>query len=77
MQNNMEAAIILKIKKNINKLNNQCDLIESEAYLIKKYGNDKNLLNKATAIRKEVESLEEKLNTINVEFDNIEKRLLT
>lgn len=77
IQNNMEAAIILKIKKNINKLNNQCDLIESEAYLIKKYGNDKSLLNKAIAIRKEVESLEEKLNAINAEFDNIKDRLLT
>ena len=44
---NMEISIALKIKKKINKLSNEYDIIESEAYLIKKHGNDKNLLRKS------------------------------
>ena len=74
--NNMELSILLKIKKKINKLSNECDIIESEAYLIKKYGNDKNLLEKAIAIRKEVEALEEKLSKIDKELNSIKENIL-
>lgn len=73
---NMELSILLKIKKKINKLNNECDIIESEAYLIKKYGNDKNLLDKATAIKKEIEILEEKLSKIDKDLNNIKENVL-
>ena len=74
--NNVELSILLKIKKKINKLNNECDIIESEAYLIKKYGNDKNLLDKAVVIRKEVEVLEEKLSKIDKELNSIKENIL-
>lgn len=73
---NMELSIVLKIKKKIDKLNNECDIIESEAYLIKKYGDDKNLLEKAIAIKKEIEVLEEKLNKIDKELNNIKENIL-
>ena len=70
---NMEISIALKIKKKINKLSNEYDIIESEAYLIKKHGNDKNLLERATAIKKEIEVLEEKLSKINKNINNIKR----
>ena len=73
---NMEISIALKIKKKINKLSNEYDIIESEAYLIKKYGNDKNLLERATAIKKEIEVLEEKLSKINKNINNIKENIL-
>lgn len=73
---NMELSIVLKIKKKINKLNNECDIIESEAYLIKKYGNDKNLLERATTIKKEIEVLEEKLSKIDKDLNNIKENVL-
>ena len=73
---NMEISIVLKIKKKINKLSNECDIIESEAYLIKKYGNDKNLLERATAIKKEIEVLEEKLSKIDKELNSIKENIL-
>lgn len=74
--NSIELSILLKIKKKINRLNNECDIIESEAYLIKKYGNDKNLLEKAIVIRKEIEVLEEKLSEINKNINNIKENIL-
>lgn len=72
----LEASILLKLKKKLNKLTNECDIIESEAYLINKYSNDKNLLEKAIKIRKEIEILEEKIDKINKEFNIIKKDLL-
>lgn len=74
--NSIELSILLKIKKKINRLNNECDIIESEAYLIKKYANDKNLLEKAIVIRKEIEVLEEKLSEINKNINNIKENIL-
>lgn len=74
--NSIELSILLKIKKKINRLNSECDIIESEAYLIKKYGNDKNLLEKAIVIRKEIEELEEKLSEINKNINNIKENIL-
>lgn len=72
----LELTILLKIKKKLNKLNNECDIIESDAYLIRKYSNDKNLLDRAIQIRKEINELEEKLNKISNEIYNIKEKIL-
>lgn len=72
----LEKTILLKVKKKLTKLNNECDIIEADAYLIEKYGNDKNLLERATQIKKEVQLLEEKVNKINKDFNIIKNKLL-
>lgn len=72
----LEKTILLKVKKKLTKLNNECDIIEADAYLIEKYGNDKNLLEKATQIKKEVQLLEDKINKVNKDFNIIKNKLL-
>lgn len=72
----LENIILLKIKKKINKLNNECDIIESEGYLINKYSNDKELLENAIKIRLEIEQLEEKIQRIDKEYNDIKNKII-
>ncbi|MGM9875648.1 MAG: hypothetical protein ACI310_00230 [Bacilli bacterium] len=72
----LENIILLKIKKKINKLNNECDIIESEAYLINKYSNDKELLENAIKIRAEIEKIEEKIQKIDREYNIIKNKII-
>lgn len=72
----LENIILLKIKKKINKLNNECDIIEGEAYLINKYSNDKELLENAIKIRTEIEKIEEKIQKIDREYNIIKNKII-
>ena len=72
----LENIILLKIKKKINKLNNECDIIEGEAYLINKYSNDKELLENAMKIRTEIEKIEEKIQKIDREYNIIKNKII-
>lgn len=72
----LENIILLKIKNRINKLNNECDIIEGEAYLINKYSNDKELLENAIKIRAEIEKIEEKIQKIDREYNIIKNKII-
>lgn len=77
--NILETKIFLKLKKNIEKLDNEFKDIESEIYLINKYSDDNNLLEEATIINNKIQILFDRLDKVSDEFSIIkdEKLILT
>lgn len=64
----LENKILAKLKKSLKSERNKLDTIESELYLINKYSDDENLLEKAQKIQKQIETLLERINKINEEY---------
>ena len=64
----LEQKIFLKLQKEIVRLKNEYEIIESEEYLLTKYENDNNLYLKAKAINEKINSLLERLEEINDKF---------
>lgn len=65
----LEVKIFLKLEKELVRLKNECEIIESEEYLLNKYEKDYDIYLKAQEINKKIEKLLEDLNQINKKFN--------
>ena len=62
---NLDNKILIKLKKELMNLQNNADIIESELYLLNKYANDQEMLEKAQEITNEINVLLDKIEEIN------------
>ena len=65
----IEKKIFSKFKKKLDDIKNEIDIIESEEYLISKYSDDKNILEEAITIKKQIETLLRRLDIINEQYN--------
>ena len=72
----LEEKIYLKFKKKIIELKNECEIIESEEYLLTKYENDNDLYIKAKKLNEKIDELLKKLDKINTEYKLIKDKNL-
>lgn len=64
----LEKKIYLKLEKELIRLKNECEIIESEEYIINKYEKDQELYNKALCINKKIDKLLIKLKKIEKDY---------
>lgn len=74
--NDLEEKIFLKFKKELEKIKNECEIIESEEYLIAKYEDDYDLYIKAKEINKKISNLLERLERIGKNYKLIKEHNL-
>lgn len=74
--NDLEEKIFLKFKKELEKIKNECEIIESEEYLITKYEDDYDLYIKAKEINKKISNLLERLERIGKNYKLIKEHNL-
>lgn len=74
--NNLEEKIFLKFKKELEKIKNECEIIESEEYLITKYEEDYDVYIKAKEINKKISKLLERLEKIGKDYKLIKEHNL-
>lgn len=66
--NELEKKIYLKLEKELIKLKNECEIIESEEYIINKYEKDQEVYNNALCINKKIDKLLIKLKKIEKDY---------
>lgn len=72
----LENKILAKFKSKLIKLYNSAEIIESETYLIDKYADDSDLLEKSQKILKDIEILLKKVQDINYQYNLIKENNL-
>lgn len=66
--NELEKKIYLKLEKELIRLKNECEIIESEEYIINKYEKDQEVYNNALRINKKIDKLLIKLKKIEKDY---------
>lgn len=66
--NELEKKIYLKLEKELIRLKNECEIIESEEYIINKYEKDQEVYNNALCINKKIDKLLIKLKKIEKDY---------
>lgn len=66
--NELEKKIYLKLEKELIRLKNECEIIESEEYIINKYEKDQEVYNNALRINKKIDRLLIKLKKIEKDY---------
>ena len=66
--NELEKKIYLKLEKELIRLKNECEIIESEEYIINKYEKDQEVYNNALHINKKIDKLLIKLKKIEKDY---------
>lgn len=66
--NELEKKIYLKLEKKLIRLKNECEIIESEEYIINKYEKDQEVYNNALRINKKIDKLLIKLKKIEKDY---------
>lgn len=66
--NELEKKIYLKLEKELIRLKNECEIIESEEYIINKYEKDQEAYNNALRINKKIDKLLIKLKKIEKDY---------
>lgn len=66
--NELENKIYLKLEKELIRLKNECEIIESEEYIINKYEKDQEVYNNALRINKKIDKLLIKLKKIEKDY---------
>ena len=66
--NELEKKIYLKLEKELIRLKNECEIIESEEYIINKYEKDQEVYNNALRINKKIDKLLKKLKKIEKDY---------
>lgn len=66
--NELEKKIYLKLEKELIRLKNECEIIESEEYIINKYEKDQEVYNNALRINKKIDKLLIKLKKIEKNY---------
>lgn len=66
--NKLENKILLKFGKELERLKNECEIVESEEYILNKYEDDNSIYLKAIDINNKINTLLKKLEKINKEY---------
>ena len=66
--NELEKKIYLKLEKELIRIKNECEIIESEEYIINKYEKDQEVYNNALRINKKIDKLLIKLKKIEKDY---------
>lgn len=66
--NKLEKKILLKFGKELERLKNECEIVESEEYILNKYEDDNSVYLKAIEINNKINTLLKKIEKINKEY---------
>lgn len=66
--NKLDKKIFLKFGKELERLKNECEIVESEEYILNKYEDDNSIYLKAIEINNKINTLLKKLEKINKEY---------